>query len=218
MKLTEGAFNAIKLARDVVTYGVQGGQARNFPRAWGKFCESSGPRRNRVVLQVLESNNQLLLIKAAINVSELIAALQFYADNVLVVAQSGKMITRYLTEVSTVFNPFSPRAKTARLFLSFLPGNARATMKVDTKILPRTSRERSFVQVKFSTSRLGRLPRQEEASDYRSLYIWISANTLPTEDGKEMKLDSEQLGIKGVIEEVDRHSRILARQDELNGN
>ena len=38
------------------------------------------------------------------------------------------------------------------------------------------------------------------------------------EDGKEMKLDAEKLGIKGVVEEVDRHSRILARQEELNGN
>ncbi|KFZ11308.1 hypothetical protein V502_07617 [Pseudogymnoascus sp. VKM F-4520 (FW-2644)] len=100
---------------------------------------------------------------------------------------SAKMITRYLSEISTAFNPFSPRAKTARLFLSFLPGNARATMKINTKILPRTSREKSFVQVKFK-------------------------------DGKEMKLDSEQLGIKGVMEELDRHSRILARQEELTGN
>jgi large subunit ribosomal protein L53 len=38
------------------------------------------------------------------------------------------------------------------------------------------------------------------------------------EDGKEMTLDSEKLGIKGVMEEVDRHSRILARQQELTGN
>jgi large subunit ribosomal protein L53 len=33
-----------------------------------------------------------------------------------------------------------------------------------------------------------------------------------------MKLDVEKLGIKGVVEEVDRHSRILSRQEELNGN
>jgi len=39
-----------------------------------------------------------------------------------------------------------------------------------------------------------------------------------TEDGKEMKLDAEKLGIKGVIEEVDRHSRVLSRQEELTGN
>lgn len=37
------------------------------------------------------------------------------------------------------------------------------------------------------------------------------------EDGKEMKLNTEELGIKGVTEEVDRHSRMLARQEELNG-
>jgi len=98
-----------------------------------------------------------------------------------------KMITRFLTEVSTVFNPFSPKAKTARLFLSFLPPNARQSMKIDTKLLPRTSRDKSFVAVKFK-------------------------------DGKEMKLDAEKLGIKGVVEEVDRHSRILSRQEELNGN
>ncbi|KAG4426612.1 hypothetical protein IFR04_000043 [Cadophora malorum] len=97
------------------------------------------------------------------------------------------MITRFLTEVSTVFNPFSPKAKTARLFLSFLPPNARQSMKIDTKLLPRTSRDKSFVAVKFK-------------------------------DGKEMKLDAEKLGIKGVVEEVDRHSRILSRQEELNGN
>ncbi|KAH6671455.1 mitochondrial ribosomal protein L44 [Halenospora varia] len=97
------------------------------------------------------------------------------------------MITRFISEVSTVFNPFSPKAKTARLFLSFLPPNARQTMKVSTKLLPRISKDPSFVQLKFK-------------------------------DGKEMKLDTEKLGIKGVMEEVDRHSRILSRQEELTGN
>jgi large subunit ribosomal protein L53 len=38
------------------------------------------------------------------------------------------------------------------------------------------------------------------------------------EDGMEMKLDAEKLGIKGVIEEVDRHSRMLNRHEELSGN
>ena len=33
-----------------------------------------------------------------------------------------------------------------------------------------------------------------------------------------MKLDTEKLGIKGVVEEVDRHSRGLARANELSGN
>jgi large subunit ribosomal protein L53 len=60
------------------------------------------------------------------------------------------MITRYLTEVSTVFNPFSTKGKAARLFLSFLPSAARQSVKVSTQILPRTSREKSWVNVKFS--------------------------------------------------------------------
>lgn len=38
------------------------------------------------------------------------------------------------------------------------------------------------------------------------------------EDGKQMTLDPEVLGIKGVVNEVDRHSRILARKEELTGN
>ena len=35
------------------------------------------------------------------------------------------------------------------------------------------------------------------------------------EDGKEMKLDTEKLGIKGIVEEVDRHSRALQKQADL---
>ncbi|TVY15760.1 Mitochondrial 54S ribosomal protein L44 [Lachnellula arida] len=97
------------------------------------------------------------------------------------------MISRFITEVSTVFNPFSPKAKTARLFLSFLPPNARQTMKISIKLLPRISKEPSFVELKFK-------------------------------DGMQMKLDAEKLGVKGVIEEVDRHSRMLSRQEELAGN
>ena len=40
---------------------------------------------------------------------------------------------------------------------------------------------------------------------------------LPAEDGKEMKLDLEKLKIKEIMEEVDRHSRMLNRQEALNG-
>lgn len=44
-----------------------------------------------------------------------------------------------------------------------------------------------------------------------------SSNCARAEDGKDMKLDPEALGIKGVLEEVNRHSRILAREEELTG-
>ncbi len=33
-----------------------------------------------------------------------------------------------------------------------------------------------------------------------------------------MVLDTEKLGIKDVVEEMDRHSRMLSRKAELTGN
>jgi hypothetical protein len=63
------------------------------------------------------------------------------------------MITRFLTDVRVSFNPFSLRAKPARLFLSLIPPNARAAgMKIESKMLPRTSKEPASLAVKFSTS------------------------------------------------------------------
>ncbi|KAF2437367.1 hypothetical protein P171DRAFT_437772 [Karstenula rhodostoma CBS 690.94] len=98
------------------------------------------------------------------------------------------MITRFLTDVRVKFNPFSPRAKPARLFLSLIPPNARADgMKVETKMLPRTSTEPATLDVKFK-------------------------------DGKELKLELDKMRIPEVMEEVDRHSRMLARKEELTGN
>ncbi|KAF9736297.1 hypothetical protein PMIN06_008268 [Paraphaeosphaeria minitans] len=98
------------------------------------------------------------------------------------------MITRFLTDVRVRFNPFSPRAKPARVFLSLIPPNARADgMKVETKVLPRTSTEPATLDVKFK-------------------------------DGKELKLELDKMRIPEVMEEVDRHSRLLARKEELTGN
>lgn len=62
------------------------------------------------------------------------------------------MITRFITDVTTRFNPFSPRARSARLFLSFLPPTARSSgMNITTQLLPRHSTEPSSLYVKFST-------------------------------------------------------------------
>jgi large subunit ribosomal protein L53 len=65
------------------------------------------------------------------------------------------MITRFITDVTTKFNPFSPRAKTARIFLSLLPPNARQMgMKISTTLLPKDSKESSVLFLKFSGSSL----------------------------------------------------------------
>jgi len=41
--------------------------------------------------------------------------------------------------------------------------------------------------------------------------------TFSTEDGKEMSIDLEKMKIREIQNEVDRHSRQLKRQEELNG-
>lgn len=66
------------------------------------------------------------------------------------------MITKFMSEVTAKFNPFSACAKPARLFLTQLPPNARSTgMKITSALMPRTAKEPSSVYIKFSTSRGG---------------------------------------------------------------
>jgi large subunit ribosomal protein L53 len=38
-----------------------------------------------------------------------------------------------------------------------------------------------------------------------------------TEDGKEMNIDLADAKINDIVDQVDRHSRILARKDALSG-
>ncbi|OLN88719.1 54S ribosomal protein L44, mitochondrial [Colletotrichum chlorophyti] len=95
------------------------------------------------------------------------------------------MITKFMTEITTKFNPFSPSAKSARLFLSFIPPTARQSgMTINTVLLPRNSTQAPSLVVKFK-------------------------------DGKEMNLEPEKMSIKNLIEEVDRHSRGLQKQADL---
>jgi large subunit ribosomal protein L53 len=125
------------------------------------------------------------------------------------------MITKFITDVSTRFNPFSPRAKTCRSFLSHLPPNARQTMKINAKLLPRDSKEASFLNLKFSRS----IRNCHEGGAIRVERTMLTrAALVSTEDGKEMNLDTEKLKIRDVMEEVDRHSRMLHRQEALTGN
>lgn len=60
------------------------------------------------------------------------------------------MITKHITEVTTRFNPFKKPSKTCRVFLAYLPANARTAMKINTTVLPRDSLEPSFLKLKFS--------------------------------------------------------------------
>lgn len=50
------------------------------------------------------------------------------------------------------------------------------------------------------------------------LYDELANDVELAEDGKEMNLDLSNMRITQVVEEVDRHSRTLARKEELLGN
>ncbi|ORY62286.1 putative ribosomal protein YmL44, mitochondrial [Pseudomassariella vexata] len=95
------------------------------------------------------------------------------------------MITRFITEVNAKFNPFSVASRSTRLFLSSLPSDARST------------------GMKINAKLL-----PQTSKETASLMVKFK-------DGKEMDLNGEQLGIKGIIEEVDRHSRALQKQADL---
>ncbi|KAM3505882.1 hypothetical protein MY11210_007792 [Beauveria gryllotalpidicola] len=96
------------------------------------------------------------------------------------------MITKFMTEITARFNPFSACAKPARLFLTLLPSNTRSSgTTINTTLLPRTSTEPSSVAVKFK-------------------------------DGKELKFNTGKITIKGLVEEMDRHSRQLQKKADLS--
>ncbi|KFH42985.1 54S ribosomal protein-like protein [Hapsidospora chrysogenum ATCC 11550] len=95
------------------------------------------------------------------------------------------MITKFMTEVTAKFNPFSACAKPARLFLTRLPPNARATgMKITSSVLPRTAKEPSSLYVKFK-------------------------------DGKELSFQTDKITVAGLVSECDRHSRSLQKKEDL---
>jgi len=97
------------------------------------------------------------------------------------------MITKFLTNISVTLNPFSNLSKSARIFLSLLPPDSRQTIKINTKLLARTSDQPPKIAVTFK-------------------------------DGKLVELDAGKLSIKDLVEELDRHSRILRKKEELGGN
>ncbi|KAF3920729.1 hypothetical protein AA313_de0206659 [Arthrobotrys entomopaga] len=64
------------------------------------------------------------------------------------------MITKFLSNVAVSFNPFSKASKSARIFLSLLPPDARSTMKIQTKLLPQTSDEAPKIAVTFKDGKV----------------------------------------------------------------
>lgn len=118
------------------------------------------------------------------------------------------MITKHLTSLTATFNPLSPLSshRIPRLLLSFIPPAAR--LKISTTILPSSSTTPSEVVLGFRDGKVLR---------------FVELSGRGRRKGKELQggdgvLDLGRLGIKDVVEEVDRHSRALQRQAELSGN
>lgn len=61
------------------------------------------------------------------------------------------MITRFITEVTASFNPFSARAKICRIFISQFGPSTFRNIKFSTKLLPQASKEPSSLKIKFRT-------------------------------------------------------------------
>jgi hypothetical protein len=78
--------------------------------------------------------------------------------------QQSKMLTKYLTSVTTAFSPFNPKSgKTARNFLALLPPTAHKTMTIDVKVLSQAQKAvPATMALKFSMFERERYPCQSQ--------------------------------------------------------
>ncbi|KKA26409.1 hypothetical protein TD95_001381 [Thielaviopsis punctulata] len=95
------------------------------------------------------------------------------------------MITKFMTEITTRINPFCTSSRATRLFLSQIPPNAR----MEGLVVNNTT-----------------LPRGSTEKPMLRVKF---------KDGKVMDLDCTSSTIKGLTEEVDRHSRALQKKADL---
>jgi len=105
------------------------------------------------------------------------------------------MKTAYITSLTTRFNPFTRSAKVPRLVLSLLGPSAQNTVKISTTQLPKSSAEPSILELGFKDGKTMK-------------WAW---------DAQGTEIGKKQAGIKDIVEEVDRHARVLKRKEELAG-
>jgi len=108
------------------------------------------------------------------------------------------MQIRFLTSLTTTINPFSRLSKVPRLFLAQLPPKARSQLKMDVTQLPRGSVDPSTLKLTFKDGK-------EMSFVFQEL------------DEKAKELGVEKIKLQDVLEEVDRHCRILGRKEALAG-
>ena len=115
------------------------------------------------------------------------------------------MKTKYLTQLTTSFNPFSLTSRVPRLFLNTLPPNAHKAIQIKNKALPRTSTAPASLELTFKDGK-------------KMTYEWTEDDVRKVEPGSvEAKQRKKVATLQTVIAEVDRHARMAGRKEELNG-
>ena len=102
----------------------------------------------------------------------------------------------HLTHLTAAFSPFRPSSKTPRLLLSLIPPSAQG-LKISVTQLPQNTTLPSTLEVGFKDGEVMK---------------WSF-----TDAAKEEGVGAEQLRLKDVVEQVERHTRKLRRAEELSG-
>jgi len=113
------------------------------------------------------------------------------------------MRTTYLTSLRTAFNPFSRTSHVPRLFLQLLPVNAHKSIKITQSVLPRTTKNPATLELGFKDGKTMTFSWVERVKGQQTFAA----------DGKEEKPTQ----LADIVEEVERHARILGRKEELQG-
>lgn len=116
------------------------------------------------------------------------------------------MRTTYLTSLTTTFNPFSTTSHVPRLFLQLLPVNAHKSIKITQKVLPRTTALPATLELGFKDGK-------------GMKFEWVERRKTGSGDGyvKEGGAREKQVQLADIVEEVERHARVLGRKEELQG-
>lgn len=119
------------------------------------------------------------------------------------------MITRYLKTVTATFNPMSGTSahKLPRIFLSFLGSDARTAsgggLTIKANVLPNRPGQVSMLALSFKDGKEMRWVQHKMES--------------PQYSQDESVWNLSQVRMRDIEEEVDRHSRVLKRKEDLAG-
>lgn len=113
------------------------------------------------------------------------------------------MRTTYLTSLNTSFNPFSPTSHVPRLFLQLLPAKAHRDIKISQSVLPRSSPQPAQLELGFKDGK-------------KMKFSWVEQAKARTAGAEQQKAE-KQVQLSDIVEEVERHARVLGRKEELSG-